>query len=96
MEDSDEDDDEEDKDSDDYDDEKAYTLAIIVNTDYSYNEVAEQWRINSESLQKLNATLSAEERPATNRIIMDEIPRKTHEYCPGFNFSSIDEVSGRT
>ena len=41
-------DEEENKSEEDFDDEKAYTLAVIVNPDYIYNEVAEQWRISGE------------------------------------------------
>ena len=36
--------------SDGIDDEKAYTLAVIVNTEMMYNEVAEMWRANAESV----------------------------------------------
>ena len=44
-------DDEEDSDGDA--DEKAYTLAVIVNTDYQYNEVADLWRSNAEATQMM-------------------------------------------
>lgn len=40
--------------------------------------------------------MRAEDRPASNRIIMDEMAHKSHEQCPGFNFSSVDEATGRS
>ena len=79
-----------------FDEERAYTLAVIVNTDFMYNEVTEVWKKNAEEMQKICQNLPNDQLPATNRIVMDEISRKTHEHCPGFNFSSIDEVTGRT
>lgn len=42
------------------------------------------------------SALSIDERPPMNRIIMDELPRKTHEHCSGFHFSSLDEATGRS
>lgn len=77
------------------DDEKAYTLAVIVNTDQTYSDVLEFWRLHTESMKKVCAGQTGDDRAPMNRIIMDELPRKTHEHCPGFNFSSIDEVNGR-
>ena len=41
------------EDSDGIEDEKAYTLAVIVNTDYQYNEVADLWRSNAEATQMM-------------------------------------------
>ena len=76
-------------------DEKAYTLAVIVNVDQTFGDVSDFWRLHTESMQKICQNQTAQDRPPTNRIIMDEIPRKTHDHCPGFNFSSIDEITGR-
>ena len=45
--------DDDDDDSDGIEDEKAYTLAVIVNTDYQYNEVADLWRSNAEATQMM-------------------------------------------
>lgn len=46
------DDEGQDNSDDETEDEKAYTLAIIVNADFDYNEVAETWMIYSESMQR--------------------------------------------
>ena len=50
--DSEEEDQDDDNESDDGDvvEEKAYTLAIIANADFDYNEVAEKWMIYAESM----------------------------------------------
>ena len=37
------------------DDEKAYTLAVIVNTDQTYADVLEFWRLHAESMKKVYA-----------------------------------------
>ena len=34
-------------------------------------------------------------RCINQRIIIDELPRQSNDLCPGFNFSSTDEASGR-
>ena len=44
----------------------------------------------------MNTTVRTEERPNVQRIVIDELPRKTHDFCQGFNFSCIDEVTGRS
>lgn len=52
--DSDEDEDIDNNDSDNgFEDERAYTLAVIVNTDFMYNEVTEVWRRSADEMQKI-------------------------------------------
>ena len=74
--------------------EAAITLAIIANTDVLYNDVADAWRIGVEN-DKRAINQRHDERRINHRIIIDELSRPTHEQCPGFNFSSADESTGR-
>ena len=69
---------------------------MIVNTDQTYSDVNEFWRLHAESMKKVCAGQTGDNRAPVNRIIMDEVARKTHEHCPGFNFANMDEVSGRS
>ena len=85
--------DEDDADSDF--EEVAFTLAIIANTDTLYNEVHDAWRANIENEQRISRQ-RLDMRQINQRVVIDELPRPSHELCPGFNFSSTDEASGRS
>ena len=92
---SDDDDEESDGDEENLENEKAYTLAVVANTEKTFNEVIETWTSNLEHVKSQMAALSTAERPPMNRIIVDEQPNGQSENNTGFNLSCVDDLTGR-
>jgi len=57
----------------------AFTLAVIFNPNCVFEDVTDIWRTSIEQQQRVLTNIRAEDRPASNRIIMDEMAHKSHE-----------------